>query len=350
MKQKVKGIYYLNQFFGQIGGESEAGIPLKFTEEMVGPGRLLQELLKEHVDFVGTIICGDNYFVEHIPEVSESVTALFKEHNIKVAVAGPAFNAGRYGIACGEFCRIADGMGITAFTGMYKDNPAVNIYKKNCYIVPTKVSAAGMREALEAVSRLVVKHCEGKEFGLPEEEGYFPRGFRKNTFVELTGARRAVDMILAKVKGEKFTTELPITAFSKVPPSPPVKDIKKAKIVLMTTGGIVPKGNPDKIETCFATKYAKYNIREMGKLTSLNCESVHGGYDTKYANQDPNCVLPADVMLEMESDNTIGKLYDFAYVTVGNGMGVETAKGIGKAIAGELKEMGDVSGVVLTST
>jgi glycine reductase len=348
--QKVKGIYYVNQFFGQIGGEQEANTPLKFTQDMVGPGNLLQELLKDYVDFVGTIICGDNYFTEHIQDVAVEIAALLKQYDVKVAVAGPAFNAGRYGIACGEFCKIADSLGIKAFSGMYEGNPAVDIYKKHCYIVPTKMSAQGMQEGLSAISRLVIKYCKGKEFGLPEEEGYFPQGYRKNVFVEKNGAKRAVEMILAKVKGEPFATELPIPHFSKVTPSPPVKDMKKAKIVLMTTGGIVPKGNPDKIESCFATKFARYNIKEMGKLTALNYESVHGGYDTKYANEDPNCVLPVDVMLEMEADNTIGKLHEFAYVTVGNGMSVEMAKNIGKAIALELKDMGDVDGVILTST
>ena len=45
-------------------------------------------------------------------------------------------------------------------------------------------------------------------------------------------------------------------AFDRVDPQPAVKDIRNAKIALVTSGGIVPLGNPDHIESSSATKYA----------------------------------------------------------------------------------------------
>jgi len=40
-------------------------------------------------------------------------------------MAGPAFNAGRYGIACGAVCKmVQDRLGISAVTGMYQEIPA----------------------------------------------------------------------------------------------------------------------------------------------------------------------------------------------------------------------------------
>ena len=42
MSKKV--LYYLNQFFSQIGGEDKAGIAPQFKKESVGPGLLLQRV------------------------------------------------------------------------------------------------------------------------------------------------------------------------------------------------------------------------------------------------------------------------------------------------------------------
>ena len=47
--------------------------------------------------------------------------------------------------------------------------------------------------------------------------------------------------------------------------------------------------------------------------------TAHGGYDQTYANEDPDRVLPVDVMRNLEKEGKIGKLYDYYYATVGNG-------------------------------
>ena len=63
-------VHYLNQFFGGIGGEEQAGSALRETESAVGPGRLLEQTLADGATVVKTLICGDNYAVEHQEELT----------------------------------------------------------------------------------------------------------------------------------------------------------------------------------------------------------------------------------------------------------------------------------------
>ena len=64
-----KILYYVNQFFGQIGGEDKADYEPHFEEKAVGCAQAFDKALVDgHV--VGTIICGDNYYNEN-KEVSD---------------------------------------------------------------------------------------------------------------------------------------------------------------------------------------------------------------------------------------------------------------------------------------
>src|SRR5690606_8495522 len=147
----------------------------------------------------------------------------------------------------------------------------------------------------------------------------------------------------------EFETEYPMPDFDRVEPNPAVKDITKATIALVTSGGIVPKGNPDHIESSSASKYGKYDIEGFDNLTSESHETAHGGYDPVYANEDADRVLPVDVLREMEKEGKIGKLHRYFYTTVGNGTAVANAKAFAEEIGKELKEDG-VDAVILTST
>ena len=68
----MKVIHYLNQFFGGLGGEEEAGVGLEVRDGAVGPGRLLEQVLGDGSTVVKTIICGDNYAAENLESVMES--------------------------------------------------------------------------------------------------------------------------------------------------------------------------------------------------------------------------------------------------------------------------------------
>ncbi|MDE6938603.1 MAG: glycine/betaine/sarcosine/D-proline family reductase selenoprotein B, partial [Lachnospiraceae bacterium] len=54
-----KAIVYVNQFFGQVGGEEQAGIKPQLHEGQIGPAMQFQKELV--ADVTHTIICGDNY-------------------------------------------------------------------------------------------------------------------------------------------------------------------------------------------------------------------------------------------------------------------------------------------------
>lgn len=346
----IKVVHYLNQFFGQIGGEEKADTKPMANEGPVGPGTALNNLLGEEAQIVGTVICGDSYFNENLEEARTKVLEFIEGFQPDVLVAGPAFNAGRYGTACGMVCSIVkEKLGIPVLTGMYPENPGADMFKKDVIILKTKDSAAGMREALPQMARLILKLAKGEELGTPEEEGYIPRGIRKNYFADKRGSERAVETLIKKLRGEEFKTEYPMPDFDRVKPQPPVEDISKAKIALVTSGGIVPRGNPDSIEASSASKYAKYDISGVGDLTPDEYETAHGGYDPTYANEDPDRVLPIDVMRQLEKEGVIGKLYDYYYVTVGNGTSVANAKKYAQEFAKELVRDG-VQAVILTST
>jgi glycine reductase len=242
-----------------------------------------------------------------------------------------------------------DELSIPAVTGMYPENPGVEVFKKDVYIIETANSAAGMREAVPKMARLALKLARGEKIGLPAEEGYIPRGVRKNIFAGENGARRAVDMLVRKLKGEPFTTEYPMPNFDRVTPAPAVKDLSRATIALVTSGGIVSKGNPDRIEASSASRFGKYDLEGVESLTSRDFQTAHGGYDPTYANENPNRVLPVDVMRDLEKEGVIGKLHRYYYATVGNGTSVASARRFARTIAGELIADG-VQAVILTST
>jgi glycine reductase len=343
-------VHYINQFFGQVGAESAADYPLEVRESVVGPGMMFESEIAPDAEIVATIICGDNYFVENMDIVNEEIAKILKKYRADFVIAGPAFNAGRYGVACGNVCKVANqNFGIEAITGMYYDNPGVSMYRRYAYIIPTADSARGMKDAIIKMSEFVKRLASGEEIDNPETDGYIQRGIRKSIFSQHTGAQRCVNMMLDKVNGRPFTTELPMPKFEKVNPSPGIKDISKAKIAVMTTGGLVPKGNPDAIEAGFATKYRKYSFDDFGGLRIPNVETIHGGYDPIYVNEDGNRVLPIDALVELEGEGAFGQLYNYFFVTTGNAMSTDTASGFGDEIAKQFIEA-NVDGVILTST
>jgi glycine reductase len=343
-------VCYLNQFFGQIGGEDRAGMPPLSREGPVGPALGLEAALKGEGAVVGTVICGDTYFSENLEQAKSDVVAMISAFEPDVVAVGPAFNAGRYGVACGAVAQgVNEGTGKPVVGGMFEENPGLDMYRRHGYFVKTRDSTAGMREALPAMANLVLKLGRGEVPGPPEEDGYFPRGVRRNFMHDERGSKRAVQMLLKKLRGEAFGTEYPMPSFDRVAPAPPVRDMTRALVALVTSGGIVPKGNPDRIESSSASKFAGYSLEGVEDLASDAYQTAHGGYDPSYADSDPDRVLPVDAMRALEADGAVGALHGRYYVTVGNGTSVANAAKYAQEIAGELKDAG-VDAVILTST
>jgi glycine reductase len=346
----IRVVHYINQFYAGIGGEEKADIRPEVREGFVGPGMGLNGLFKGEAAIVATVICGDSYFNENLEEAKAEIVNMVRELNPDIFIAGPAFNAGRYGVACGAIAKeVQEKLNIPVLTAMYNENPGVDLYKKYLYIVETKNSAVGMREALPKVANLALKLVRNEEIDTPSVEGYIERGIRKNYFASERGSKRAVDMLVKKLRNESFETEFKMPVFDRVEPNPPVADVTKAKIALVTSGGIVPKGNPDHIESSSASKYGKYDIEGVMDLTSETYETAHGGYDPTYANTDSDRVLPVDVLREFEKEGKIGKLHRYFYSTTGNGTAVASSKKFGAEIAAQLIADG-VQAVILTST
>lgn len=350
MNRKFVVVHYLNQFFGQIGGEDKAGIGPSVRNGGIGPGVLLQQLLGDEATVVGTVICGDSYMAEHQDLAVAEVVQLIEGFHPDLVIAGPAFNAGRYGPACGAVCKaVQEKLGIAAVTGMYPENPGVELYGPEINCIATGSSAAGMRTAMPSMVKMGLKLLRGEALGSPSEEGYIARGFKRNIFVKDNGAKRSVDMLLKRLNDEPYFTELPLPKFEKIPPAPPVTNLTQTTIALVTEGGIVPKGNPDRLESARASKFLRYSIEGVKALSGMDIQSVHGGYDNTFANQDPNRVIPLDTVRELIDEGKIGGIYPYYFTTTGNGTSLENSRKFGAAIAQELKEAG-VGAVLLTST
>src|SRR5262245_6491127 len=340
--------YYLNQFFAGIGAEEHANHAPERRDGAVGPGRALQALLKDEGRVVSTLVCGDNFFNERADAAHAAVRDWLGAVRPDVVVAGPAFAAGRYGSACAQVCRLAADAGVPAVTGMHPENPGLLLYPK-AYVVPTGNSAAEMGRTLAAMLPLVRKLGSGLAVGPAAVEGYLPRGVRRPGFRDAPGAERAVRMLVAKLAGRPFRTEVAVDAYEAVPPAPPITDLRHATIALVTSGAIVPRGNPDHFRRCSDTKWARYSLAGLDALTADAFECVHGGFYNQMASDNPNLVLPLDAVRECERKGVFGRLVDSYCSTTGNDQRLLDGRRNGAEIAAALvTERAD--GVLLVCT
>lgn len=347
---KYKVVHYINQFFAGIGGEEKADYKPEIRQEALGPGTALKAALGDDYEIVATVICGDNYFGENLDEATDTIIDMIKPYNPDVFVAGPAFNAGRYGVACGTIAKaVEERLGIPVLSGMYEENPGADMFKQDVILVKTGNSAATMKDALPHFKTLIQKMATGEEILGPDEEGYLERGIRVNYFADERGSERGIQMLLKKMAGEPFKTDLPMPKFDRVEPAAPIADLSKATIAIVTSGGIVPVGNPDHIESSNATKFGWYSIEGMDRMSKDDYMTIHGGYDRQFILEDPNLCIPLDVLREKEKAGEIGKLYPMFASTTGTGTATTSAAKFGDEIGAKLKEDG-VDGVLLVST
>lgn len=347
---ELRVVHYLNQFFAGLGGEEQAGVGPGCRDGAIGPGQLLARALGADGTVAGTVYCGDDYVHEHADEASAALLEMVARYQPDLLVAGPAFGAGRYGLACGRVAAaVHEQLGVAAVTGMHPENPGVPLYHAQVHIVPTGPNAASMGQDMPKLAALGLKLARGERVGPAAAEGYLPRGLRYTDEVEHPAAVRAVEMLLKRLRNEPFTTEWPLPEYDRVAPPAAIRDLSQAKLALVTSGGIVPRSNPDRIESSFATKWLRYSLAGVTALSSEGWQSVHGGYDTTNANADPNRVLPIDVVRELEREGVIGQLHEEYFVTVGSGASTTSARRFANEIAAELKAA-EVDGVLFTAT
>jgi glycine reductase complex component B subunit gamma len=349
MAGPLRVVHYLNQFFAGIGGEDTANLPPRVQEGPVGSGRALQQVLKDAGTVVATLICGDNYINDMRDQALAVILERLQAFKPDVLIAGPAFESGRYGLACAEVCKAAQGAGIPSLTGMHADNPGVESGRPDVLIVPTGASPVEMQAALTAMARLGGKLGRKETLGTAEIEGFLPRGIRQVYTRQAPGYRRALDMLAAKLQGQSFMTEVPILVPQRVPPAPPIHDLSTTTIALVTTGGLVRKGNPDKQVSANATRYFRHNVAELESLHGKDWEAYHAGYFNHIVNRNPNYILPLNFMRDLEHKGEIGGVYPWIYALPGVSTPVAQAKRMGAEIARELVES-RVGGCLLVAT
>jgi len=346
----MRVVHYLNQFFGGLGGEEHAGAALELREGAVGPGKLLEQLLGNDCQVVTTLVCGDNYAVENQESVTASVLEKVRAAQADLFVAGPCFMAGRYGMAAGALCvAVQSRLDIPVVTAMAAENPGADLYREFLYIVDSGDNGAKMREVLARMADLARKLLRHETIGSPKDEGYLVRGLIRDEFVERSSGQRLVDMVLKKVNGEAFDSEMRPTQFAPVPKPAAIADLSKAKIMLVTDGGLVPVGNPDRIQGSAATRWGVYSIKNCQDLDGTNYEISHGGYDPQFVRQDPDRLVPLDVMRDLEREGVIGELHEEFISTSGLSNPLSNTRRMGREMAAKAKELG-IDAIILTST
>jgi glycine reductase len=346
----LRVVCFVNQFFGQMGGEDKAGLAPQALHGAVGSARAVQQALGEAGTVVTTVVCGDNYVAEQPERAVAALVARIAIAKPDLVVAGPAFLAGRYGVACGALCAAVQAqLKVPAVTGMHAENPGVELYRRQVYIVPTGAESTRMLDEVKRLVALGLKLVRGEAVGTPDAEGYFPRGVTRNVVAGAPAADRATAMLLDKLAGRRFASEVPRPAFPSVPAPRLVKTLEGATIALVTDGGLVPRGNPDGIEALNATRYGAYSIEGKDTLDAAQYDNPHRGYDTSWVKQDPHRLVPVDVARELEQTGAIGKLHETVYSTVGVATTLAHSARMGAEIADKLRAAG-VDAVILTST
>jgi glycine reductase len=348
---KLKALFYVNQFFAGLGGEEMAHEGLHIFDEPKGPAVGVAAMWKGEMEVVKTFACGDNYInlEENYEAVKPEILKLVDEVKPDVIIAGPAFNAGRYGVACGRVCDlITKERGIPSVTGMFPTNPAVAMFLRKTVIAETTETVAGMRKSLPILAAIALKLAKKEPLGTASKEGYIETGIRINEVDENSAANRVVSMLLAKLQNKPFITEVPLRKEGRVDAAKPLSDYSKVKFGFVTTGGLVPKGNPDKIRMYAADSYGSYKI-VIDTFNKDNYESVHGGYDTTAVNEDPQRLVPYTAALNLKERGIIGDCTDYFFSTVGVGTNVGMSMKLGADMAEKFIADG-VQAVFLTST
>jgi glycine reductase len=232
---------------------------------------------------------------------------------------------------------------------MAPENPGVDLYRRDLYIVDSGANVAAMRDALVKMAAIANKLAAGDPIDLPAEAGYHARGLLRDEFVDETAAVRMVDMLYAKTAGQAYESEFVVpAAFPPVPAPPPIIDLSHARVAIVTDGGLVPKGNPDQIASRAATNWGSYDIASASDLKADDYEVSHTGYDTRYVQQDPDRLVPVDALRDLEQAGVIGELFGQFISTSGLVNPMANSRRLGREIAEKLKEE-RVDAVILVS-
>jgi glycine reductase len=354
--RKLRVVSYLNQFFGQVGGEEKATMDFVVKDGPVGPGLALQKALGDRAEIVATVICGDDYFAENMGANAVKGAKLVASYQPDLFFAGPSFAGGRYGVACGAMCKaVSEELGIPVITSMNEENPGVELYRKFAFICKAPNIAKGIPEIVANMVRLAFRLIsDEREMSLvawenlpkPDEYNYFSRNLLRNELCEKSIAERAVEKLVAKLQGKPFESEVIPPQFDKVSPPPAIKDLSRCEIALVSDGGLVPKGNPTGLATRSNLKWGAYNIDELFKAW----EVAHAGYFNDHVVNVADRLVPYDVMRDLVQEGKVGKVHETFFSMSGNCTVTKRCGEVGEEIGAEILKRGTIAGAILTST
>jgi glycine reductase complex component B subunit gamma len=355
-QKKLRVVHYLNQFFGQIGGEEKATTGFMVKEGPVGPGLALQKELGDRAEIIATVICGDDYFAVNPDQCADEGLKLVASYQPDLFFAGPAFAAGRYSIACGAMCKAVGGeLSISVITGMHEEAPGMELYRKYAFICKTGNIVRGMPEVVRNMVRLAFRLISGEKetriltrenLPKPEEYNYFSRNLLRNEYCEKSIAERSVEMLVAKLQGKPFESEVIPPKFERVTPPAPIKDLSKCEIALISDGGLVPKGNPDGLARRSNLRWGAYEIDALFNAYEI----THAGYFNDHVLERPDRLVPVDVMRDLAKEGKIGKLHPTFFSTSGCTTVSKRCGEMGDEMGAEMKKRKSISAVILTST
>lgn len=171
---------------------------------------------------------------------------------------------------------------------------------------------------------------------------------QRNVVMDKTGAGRAIDMILARIAGEPWESEVLFSEYPPLTAAPAVKDVSKAKIALIGVGGLWRKGTA-KFPPVRCDRFAAYNIKGVSTLRSAEWGILHFGYQKDWILADPHRLMALPELRQLEREGRIGKINDTMYCFSGLGNRWGDMKKIGQGILTQLQAEG-VDGVIMVST
>lgn len=174
----IRIVQFLNQVQAGLGGDEQMDIKPRSQNGAVGMGMLLKTIsMKNGGDIIGTVICGDNYFLQNKEKATKDILDMIKKFNADVVICGPALNYKRYGECCGHLTlSIQDKLNIPSFAAMAKDSTGTEIFRKEINIIETpNRGGIGLNSSLKKISSFAIKLAKGEAIGTYSKEGLFSR-------------------------------------------------------------------------------------------------------------------------------------------------------------------------------
>ena len=144
-------------------------------------------------------------------------------------------------------------------------------------------------------------------------------------------------MLLDKLAGRPYATEIPIESLEPVPIAPPITNLKEFCLAMVSTAGVVKAGNPDGFKMHRNNIWKKYVIDSLDSMTETKWDVRHGGYNNMYMIENPNYGVPLDTCRQLQKEGVFAKLYPHFYTTPGcNGL-ISAMTRMGQEMAADMK-------------